>query len=68
MKSFASYQLLSQIYDSKNTAVYRALRQQDHLPVILKAPRSGSAVAAAADLALARYRQEYQILQHLEDV
>lgn len=66
MKSFAGYQLLSQIYDSKNTAVYRALRQQDHVPVILKTPRPGSAVAAAADLALARYRQEYEILQHLQ--
>ncbi len=51
------YEILEQIYHSQNSLVYRARRQVDHQPVIIKLLAPDYPTPAA----LTRYQQEYQI-------
>jgi predicted ATPase/class 3 adenylate cyclase/tRNA A-37 threonylcarbamoyl transferase component Bud32 len=61
MYPLSGYRVLTQLYESANSLVYRSLREQDNQPVILKVlkqdyPTSGE---------LTRYRQEYDITRSL---
>ena len=56
-----AYQVGRQLYASATSQVYRALRQQDRQPVILKV----LGPAASSPAALIRYQQEYEITRRL---
>jgi len=64
--SFPGYQILTQLYESMNSEVYRAVRDSDHLPVILKILKQDYPTPAE----LTRYQQEYELthLLNLEGV
>ncbi|MEG3923423.1 MULTISPECIES: AAA family ATPase [unclassified Microcoleus] len=55
------YEILNQIYESNNSIVYRGIRQQDNLPVILKMLKQDYPTPAQ----LTHYRQEYEITRNL---
>ena len=55
------YQIIAQIYEGDNSIVYRGIRQQDNLPVILKMLKQDYPTPAQ----LTHYRQEYEIPRHL---
>jgi predicted ATPase/serine phosphatase RsbU (regulator of sigma subunit)/tRNA A-37 threonylcarbamoyl transferase component Bud32 len=55
------YQTIAQIYESDNSIVYRGIRQQDNLPVILKMLKQDYPTPAQ----LTHYRQEYEITRNL---
>ncbi|MGB7709998.1 MAG: AAA family ATPase [Microcoleus sp.] len=55
------YQTIDQIYESDNSIVYRGIRQQDNLPVILKMLKQDYPTPAQ----LTHYRQEYEITRNL---
>ncbi|MGK7916467.1 MAG: AAA family ATPase, partial [Prochloraceae cyanobacterium] len=55
------YQILTQIYESANSLVYRGLREQDNIPVILKVLKQEYPPIEQ----LTRYKQEYQITHNL---
>ena len=55
------YQLQEKRYESENTLVYRAIREEDHLPVIVKTLRGQH---PSLDQ-LNRFRREYQITKSL---
>ncbi|MEG4500669.1 AAA family ATPase [Microcoleus sp. F10-C6] len=55
------YQIIAQIYEGDNSIVYRGIRQQDNLPVILKMLKQDYPTPAQ----LTRYRQEYEITRNL---
>lgn len=57
----SGYQILSQIYESTNSIVYRGIRQQDNQPVILKTLKQDYPTPAE----LTRYKQEYEIASNL---
>ena len=61
-----NYQILSQIYESANSLVYRGRREQDNLSVILKVLKQDYPTSAE----FIRYRQEYHITSclNLENV
>ncbi len=61
MVSLSGYQTLHLIYESSNSEVYRAIRQPDHQPVILKVLKQNYPTPAE----LTRYKQEYQLTQSL---
>jgi hypothetical protein len=50
-----------QIYESVETAVYKAIRTQDRCPVILKMLKPDY----ATPIGLSRYRHEYEALRNL---
>ena len=52
------YQILEQPYSGTNTIVYRAVREADHLPVILKVVAGDCPTADQ----LGRYRHEFEII------
>lgn len=56
------YQLLTQIYESENSLIYRGIRQQDNQPVILKRLKQDYPSPAE----LTRYKQEYEIIRSLD--
>ena len=55
------YQILTQIYESTNSTVYRAIRQQDNQAVILKFLKEDYPTPSE----LVRYKQEYEITRNL---
>jgi len=55
------YQISAQIYESANSIVYRGIRQQDNLSVILKMLKQDYPTPAQ----LTHYRQEYEITRSL---
>ncbi len=61
MVSLSGYQTLKLIYESANSEVYRAIRQQDHQPVILKVLKENYPTPSE----LTRYKQEYQLTHSL---
>jgi len=61
MIALTGYQIGAQIYESANSLVYRAIRESDAVPVILKVLKQDYPTPAE----LTRYRQEYEITSHL---
>ncbi len=61
MSDIPGYQLLSQIYESANSEVYRGIREADNQAVILKVLKQDYPTPEE----LGRYKQEYQITCHL---
>ena len=59
-----NYKIIEQIYDSNNSLVYRAVRDEDSLPVILKVLKEDYPTPEE----LTRYRQEYDITCLLADM
>ena len=57
----AGYQVLTQIYESANSLVYRGIRPQDNQPVILKVLKQNYPTPSE----LTRYKQEYEITRNL---
>jgi predicted ATPase/serine phosphatase RsbU (regulator of sigma subunit)/tRNA A-37 threonylcarbamoyl transferase component Bud32 len=55
------YQISAQIYESPNSLVYRGIQQQNNQSVILKILKQDYPTPAE----LTRYKQEYEILRHL---
>ena len=62
MMKFPGYQILAQIYESANSAVYRARREQDDRAVILKVLKEDYPTPGE----LTRYKQEYEITRNLD--
>jgi len=61
MISLSGYQILSQIYESANSVVYRAIREQDNQSVVLKVLKEDYPTPQE----LTRYKQEYEITRNL---
>jgi len=61
MYPLSGYRVLTQLYESANSLVYRALREQDNQPVILKVLKQDYPTPGE----LTRYRQEYDITRSL---
>lgn len=61
MYPFPGYQVLTQLYESANSLVYRAIREQDNQTVILKILKQDYPTPTE----LTRYRQEYDITRSL---
>jgi predicted ATPase/signal transduction histidine kinase len=57
-----NYTILEPLYDSPNTLVYRAVRNDDQQPVILKVLKADYLTPAE----LSRYRHEFEILSQLQ--
>ena len=55
------YQIVTKIYESANSLVYRAIRERDSLPIILKILKEDYPTPSE----LTRYRQEYEITSSL---
>ncbi|MEG4534835.1 AAA family ATPase [Microcoleus sp. D2_18a_D3] len=55
------YQILTQIYESTNSTIYRGIRQQDNQAVILKFLKEDYPTPSE----LVRYKQEYEITRNL---
>ncbi len=64
MINIPNYQISTQIYESANSFVHRAVRNEDNQPVILKVLKEDYPTPEE----LTRYRQEYDITRHLADV
>ena len=64
MISIPNYQLSEQIYESANSIVYRGIRNNDNLPIILKILKSNYPTVQA----LARYHREYSIVCELKNL
>jgi len=62
MLTLPNYHIVSQIYESANSVVYRGLSKTDNQPVILKMLRQDYPTPAE----LTRYRQEYEIIHDLD--
>ncbi len=62
MLSLSDYQILAQLYESPNSLVYRAVRNDDQQPVILKQLKADYLTPAV----LARYHHEFEILSLLK--
>lgn len=61
MLNLVGYQIQAQIYESRNSLVYRGRRLPDQFPVVLKQLKPEKCTPAH----LACYRKEYAILRHL---
>src|ERR671932_755070 len=61
MITLAGYQILTQIYESANSLVYRAIRERDNQSVILKVLKEDYPTPQE----LTRYKQEYEITRNL---
>ena len=61
MIEIPGYQVLSQIYESANSQVYRGIRETDHRSVIIKILKQDFPTVAE----LTRYKQEYEIIRNL---
>ncbi|HBB34966.1 MAG TPA: hypothetical protein DDZ80_19765 [Cyanobacteria bacterium UBA8803] len=59
--TLAGYQISTQIYESANSIVYRAIRETDRKPVILKLLKENYPTPQE----LTRYKQEYEITRSL---
>lgn len=62
MLDIPGYRIIERIYDSSNSHVYRALRDRDNKPVVLKALKKD---CPCSEEELTRYRQEYEITRAL---
>jgi len=62
MLNVLDYKITKQIYDSPNSIVYRAVRNEDQQPVIIKQLKADYPTPAE----LARYRHEFEIPSHLK--
>lgn len=62
MLNISGYQIRALVYESAYTYVYRAVRERDSVPVILKT----ASAAQATEKRLARLRHEYDLLKGLE--
>ncbi len=62
MTTMLNYTILKPIYDSPNSLVYRALRNDDQQPVILKVLKADYPTPAE----LTRYHHEFEILSQLQ--
>lgn len=63
MLDVPGYRIVEKIYDSFNSRVYRALRNRDSEPVVLKELKED---CPSSTEELARYRQEYEITHALD--
>ncbi len=63
MINIPNYQIIKQIYDSAHSLLYRALRNKDNQPVILKMLKEDY----PSPEELTRYHQEYDIIRRLAD-
>ena len=61
MSKITGCQILTQIYESANSLVYRAIRERDRQPVIIKVLKEDYPTPAE----LTRYKQEYEITRSL---
>ncbi|MEP0884020.1 AAA family ATPase [Trichocoleus sp. ST-U3] len=61
MISLPQVAVKAKIYESPNSAVYRGIRESDHIPVILKVLKEDYPTPAE----LTRYKQEYEITRSL---
>jgi predicted ATPase/serine phosphatase RsbU (regulator of sigma subunit)/tRNA A-37 threonylcarbamoyl transferase component Bud32 len=61
MLKIDGYEILTEIYDSTNSTVYRGIRQEDQQPVILKFLKEDYPTPSE----LTRYKQEYEITRNL---
>ena len=61
MITLPGYQILTQIYETANSLVYRAMREQDNQSVILKVLKEDYPTPQE----LTRYKQEYEITRNL---
>ncbi len=61
MIAISGYQILAQIYESANSLVYQAIREQDNKAVILKKLKEDYPTSSE----LTRYQQEYEIIRNL---
>lgn len=61
MITIRGYQLLTQIYESVHSLVYRGIREESHQPVILKVLKQDYPTPSE----LIRYKQEYKITRNL---
>jgi len=64
MLTLPNYQILTPIYESANSLLYRGIRQKDNQPVILKVLKQDY----PSPEELTRYRQEYDITRRLANV
>ncbi|HIE02190.1 MAG TPA: GAF domain-containing protein, partial [Thiotrichaceae bacterium] len=64
MLTLPNYQILTPIYESANSLVYRGIREPDNQPVILKVLKQDY----PSPEELTRYRQEYDLTRHLANV
>ena len=64
MQTITNYQITQQIYESANSLIYRASRNEDNQPVILKVLKEDYPTPEE----LTRYRQEYDITSSLANV
>ncbi len=62
MITLPGYQILTQIYESTKSLVYRAIREQDNQLVILKVLKADYPTPSE----LTRYKQEYEITRNLK--
>ncbi len=62
MSSIANYQIVTKVYESSNSLVYRALASADERPVILKLLKKDYPNPSE----LTRYKQEYEITRSLQ--
>ena len=61
MVNLPGYQILSHLYESANSLIYRGIRCFDHQAVIIKLLKQNHPTSAE----LARYKQEYDIIRNL---
>ena len=59
--TITGYRIIATIYESANSLVYRAIREQDQQPVILKVLKENYPTPQE----LTRYKQEYEIIRSL---
>ncbi|MBF0507769.1 MAG: serine/threonine-protein kinase PknK, partial [Deltaproteobacteria bacterium] len=62
MMFISGYRIIDQLYESPNSCVYRAMRQDDNIPVILKVLKENYPTLTE----LVRYKQEYEIVRGLK--
>jgi predicted ATPase/signal transduction histidine kinase/tRNA A-37 threonylcarbamoyl transferase component Bud32 len=62
MSPIADYQIISKIYESTNSLVYRAVCNSSNLPIILKVLKEDYPTPSE----LTRYKQEYEIIRYLK--
>jgi predicted ATPase len=60
--TFPGHRILAQIYESSNSLVYRAVRELDNQPIILKLLKPDYPTSSE----LIRYKQEYEITRSLQ--
>jgi len=62
MLNLSNYQIIEQIYESANSIIYRAIRKQDKLPVVLKILKQNFPSSSE----LNHYQQEYKIIHDFD--